>query len=209
MSTIEGSIKIISVFLASIVLGIFLPMTAGATVNPTSVNFGEVELGSSSTITLSVSNPNRLAEINVSFSIDGGVCGFTIDRRVMSIPAGQRGLLRVNFTPLATGRCSATLLVESTAPEVIRVSLMGVGIMPRAVPPSTIVIGDFDTGIIDRECDEGLISERINKCGNDAKNHGKFVSCVARLTNELKRNGIITEEEKDIIQGCAAEAKIP
>jgi hypothetical protein len=209
MKTIKASIRMTSIPLVLIVLSLLLPMPADATVYPTSVNFGEVELGSSSTMTLSVINTNRLAEINVSFSIDNELCGFTIDRREMSIPAGQRGLLRVNFAPGTTEECSTILRVESTAPEVIRVTLMGIGIMPKPAPVSNIVIGDFDTGIIDKQYEGQLISERINKCGKEAKNHGKFVSCVARLTNELKRKGIISEEEKDVIQRCAAQARIP
>ena len=86
---------------------------------------------------------------------------------------------------------------------------MGIGIMPEPAPLSTIVIGDFDTGIIDKVYEGQLISERIGQCAREAKKHGKFVSCVAHLTNELKREGLITEEEKDTIQGRAARARIP
>lgn len=209
MRRIKASIGITLISLVLMISSLLMPMQADAAVYPTSVDFGEVELGSSKSITLSVSNPNRLAEIHVSFSIDDGLCGFTIDRREMFIPAGQRGLLRVDFAPRTTGACSAILRVESTAPEDIRVPLTGVGIMPKPAPLSAIVIGDFDTGIIDKQYEGQLISERIDECEKQAKNHGKYVSCVAHLTNELKRAGIITEEEKDVIQGCAAQARIP
>ena len=90
-----------------------------------------------------------------------------------------------------------------------RVPLMGIGIVPTPPPPRTIMIGDFDTGTVDTLYEGQLISERIEQCAREAKNHGRFVRCVAHLTNDLKREGIITEEEKDAIQECAARARIP
>lgn len=209
MKTIKGSVRIISISLALIVSGMLFPMLARASVHPDVVDFGEVVVGSSSTITLSVTNPNPTLEIDVSFSIVGGACGFAIDRREMSIPSGQRGLLQINYAPRDLGACSAILQVESTGSEVIPVPLRGIGVAANPAPPSTIVIRDFDTGIIDNLYDGQLISQWIADCADKAKNHGKFVSCVAHLTNELKREGIITEEEKDVIQGCVAQARIP
>ena len=40
-------------------------------------------------------------------------------------------------------------------------------------------------------------------------NHGEFVSSVSHLTNSLKKNGIISGNEKGKIQKCAAKAYIP
>lgn len=45
-------------------------------------------------------------------------------------------------------------------------------------------------------------------CAESANNHGKFVSCVAHLTNDWLKNGDITAEEKDAIMSCAAETDI-
>ena len=47
------------------------------------------------------------------------------------------------------------------------------------------------------------------QCANAVNNHGAFVSCVAHLTNELKKGGTITGQQKDAIQSCAAQANIP
>jgi hypothetical protein len=75
----------------------------------------------------------------------------------------------------------------------------------------TIVIDGCDTGVKDRLVDNGKssISQKIDKCAESAKNHGEFVSCVAHLTNELQKAGIITGKEKGAIQSCAAQANIP
>jgi len=74
----------------------------------------------------------------------------------------------------------------------------------------TVVIHGCDTGVADQVLDGGsLISEKIAECAAVAQNHGQFTSCVARLTNDLKRTGGITGQQKGAIESCAAQADIP
>jgi len=210
MKTIKDSVRTIAISLVLIVSGMFLPMLTSASVSPAFVDFGEVIVGSSSTRSLRVTNTNAVP-IEVTFSIPRNGCGFSINSRPLSLgvdDVDKSGLIQVIYAPRDLGPCSAMLYVTIIG-SVQRVPLMGIGIMPKPAPLSTIVIGDFNTGIIDKQYEDQLISARINECAKEVKNHGKFVSCVARLINELKRDGIITEEEKDTIQGCAAQASIP
>ncbi len=75
---------------------------------------------------------------------------------------------------------------------------------------ATVVIGDCDSGVENLLFDDGCtISDLIAECAAGADNHGQFVSCVAHLTNGLKREGIISGKEKGAIQSCAAQADIP
>lgn len=53
------------------------------------------------------------------------------------------------------------------------------------------------------------ISDQINDCAVGASNHGGFVSCVAHLTNNLKKSGVINDQQKGSIQSCAGGARIP
>jgi hypothetical protein len=53
------------------------------------------------------------------------------------------------------------------------------------------------------------MSDLVGKCAEEAENHDEFVSCVAHLINDLKKNGVITGMEKGKIQKCAAKADIP
>ncbi len=84
-------------------------------------------------------------------------------------------------------------------------------------PPSstTIVIVDkygniYDTGIENQTLADGeTINDKIQKCKENARNHGDFVSCMAHLTNYLLKNGYITNKEKGIIMNIAARADIP
>ncbi len=58
--------------------------------------------------------------------------------------------------------------------------------------------------------DDGCtMADLIAECAEGAANHGDFVSCVAHLTNEWKRAGLITPQEKGAIQSCAAQSTIP
>jgi len=75
--------------------------------------------------------------------------------------------------------------------------------------PAMVVIDGCDTGVTDQEFDGTTISGEIAECAASAGNHGEFVSCVAKLTNDLKKDGVITGKEKGAIQSCAAQADIP
>jgi hypothetical protein len=73
----------------------------------------------------------------------------------------------------------------------------------------TIIIDGCDTGVKDRDYNGKSITASILECAANAKNHGKFVSCVAALTNTLKKAGVITGAEKGAIQSCAAQSNLP
>jgi hypothetical protein len=51
-----------------------------------------------------------------------------------------------------------------------------------------------------------LFSEQIRACAIAATSHGKWVSCVAALTNAANKSGAITGKQKGAIQSCAARA---
>jgi hypothetical protein len=66
-----------------------------------------------------------------------------------------------------------------------------------------IVINGCQTGVIDRDYEGNHISEWIDNCNLTTKNHGEFVSCVAKLTKKLKQTGLITKREKHILRRCS------
>jgi hypothetical protein len=53
------------------------------------------------------------------------------------------------------------------------------------------------------------ISDLIAACAEGASSHGKFVSCVSHVINNLKKAGTITGKQKGAIQRCAAQADLP
>ncbi|HEY2292219.1 MAG TPA: PA domain-containing protein [Thermoanaerobaculia bacterium] len=75
---------------------------------------------------------------------------------------------------------------------------------------ATVIIGGCNSGVPNTTFPTGCrISDQINDCAVDAKNHGAFVSCVSNLTNTLKANGVISGSQKGAIQSCAGQASIP
>jgi len=60
----------------------------------------------------------------------------------------------------------------------------------------------------DAMCYDWYGFEYIVECAEKANNHGKFVSCVAHLTNDWLKNGDITAEEKGAIMSWAARSDI-
>jgi len=65
------------------------------------------------------------------------------------------------------------------------------------------VIGDCDSGVQDPG---GNISGMLAACERRS-NPGAYVSCVAKKTNKLKRQGVISGKEKRRIQNCAAQTE--
>jgi hypothetical protein len=74
----------------------------------------------------------------------------------------------------------------------------------------TVVINGCNSGVPNTVFPSGCtISDMIVECAENASNHGRFVSCVSHLTNDLKKAGTITGQQKGAIQSCAAQANIP
>jgi hypothetical protein len=70
----------------------------------------------------------------------------------------------------------------------------------------TIVIGDVNTGVPNILFAGGCTSsDLIAQLAASSTNHGDFVSAVAHLTNEWKKNGIVSGNQKGAIQSAAAK----
>jgi hypothetical protein len=74
----------------------------------------------------------------------------------------------------------------------------------------TVVIDGCNSGVPNTFFSSGCtITDLVMNCAQGARNHGAFVSCVAHVTNDLKKSGNITGAQKGAIQSCAAKANIP
>ena len=67
-----------------------------------------------------------------------------------------------------------------------------------------IVIEGRDTGV----ADEGGMQATIDQCAADASSHRKFVKCVRKYANGLKRQGIISKQERKAIKLMAKRSGI-
>jgi hypothetical protein len=77
-------------------------------------------------------------------------------------------------------------------------------------PEPTVIIEGCDSGVSNTQLARGCtISERIQQCDDDAKNHGAFRRCVSMLGDSLQKDGVLTGPEKDRILSCAGQAGRP
>ena len=81
---------------------------------------------------------------------------------------------------------------------------------PISIVTPTVVIDGNDTGVPNAVLADGCtVADLIAQLADQARNHGQFVSDVSRLTNDLKRDGVLTGKEKGAIQKAVAQASIP
>lgn len=86
----------------------------------------------------------------------------------------------------------------------------GDDLCPNSDSRPTVWIGTCDSGVPNVQVKPGCyLADQLAECAVGAKNHGAYVSCIAHLTNSLKKAGVITGAQKGAIQRCAAQADIP
>ncbi len=79
----------------------------------------------------------------------------------------------------------------------------------RSAIGGVVRIGDCDTQVENALVSNGCtMMDRIAQCGDEARNHGEFVSCVTHLTNDWRREERISQEDRTRIQICAARSSV-
>ena len=74
----------------------------------------------------------------------------------------------------------------------------------------TVVIGTCNSQVPNTLLLHGCkITDGLDVCANEARNHGQYVACVALATNILKAAKVITGQQKGAIQSCAASSNLP
>lgn len=208
--------SLICVLLFSLVLivsGMITPEIAnGSITTDTLLDFGDVVKGSSKTITLKITNlTTDPLTLRMTFSSDV-TCSFSITgSSVVDILEHETIDVGVTYEALSIGSCEGTLYIyySGSTSGTETVTLLGNGVEEIEPTSSTIVIDGCDTGVNDQAYEDNgiIISQSIAECANEVKNHGEYVSCVAEVTNQLKKAGNISAEEKGAIDSCAAQAK--
>ncbi len=214
-------VRVLSIFVALLFLGMFFPALSKASIsvdNPESVEnpdeslkFGNVAIDSQKTISVGIKNQNETAAIKVYFRLDSGqTCGFSFDENAQGLEVlpGEIGYVDVTYGPSELMECSGSLIVLYIGGGYgnLPVPLVGMGV-PSA--PSTVVIDGQDTGVENRLHEEQTVSERLEKCSENAKNHGQYVRCIALMTRKLRKAEVLTREEGQTIIKAAAHANIP
>lgn len=128
-------------------------------VSPSSIDFGNVLIGSSATQTVIISNRGReaLTINNISISAEGGYAALSFSQSndcPQNIIPGSGCNINVLFSPITGGSLSATLIISSNDPDesVLNIPLSGYGIWQVEPPVPDIEVSpssiDFGTVIL-------------------------------------------------------------
>jgi hypothetical protein len=122
---------------------------AGLTSNPASLNFANVNVGSSNSQTVTLTNTasgtlsiSKVAATGTGFSASG----ITVP---LNLAKGGQASLKVTFNPTAMGAATGSVTVTSNASNPnLTVALSGVGITPQiAVVPANVAFGSVPVGV--------------------------------------------------------------
>lgn len=198
--------------LTFIAWGVFFPSIAAGAVYPETADFGDVAVGSTSSIPLEIKNTTSSTVI-LYFKYEHYTCGFSLPPQETVLHPDKSIEVEITWTPAQDSEgstCSDTLKVIYGLDlyETVLITGNAVPAGSNKDPNGTIVIGDCDTGVEDRVYDGRLISEWIGECTAGARNPCRLLRCISALTTELKKAGIITCQDKRAIQGCAAQVKL-
>ncbi|MCZ7612709.1 MAG: choice-of-anchor D domain-containing protein [Ignavibacteriaceae bacterium] len=121
-------------------------------ISPSSLNFGNVVLGSSSTLQTTISNPDTIDLVINGITSSNGEFIFTPNTFPDTITAGGSQVFDVTFTPTVTGLLSGTLTITHNAsgsPTVYSVQGTGVAagfsISPASLSFGNVVLGSSST----------------------------------------------------------------
>jgi len=81
----------------------------------------------------------------------------------------------------------------------------GVDVCPNSIMTETVVIRGCDTGVVNMVFDDGCtLADVVQLAGDEARNHGAFVSSIVKLADALQRTGWIDRREAVSLVRCAA-----
>jgi len=138
-------------------------VAAGAlSANPTSLSFGNVNTGSTGTLSETITNIGGTSVTVSQVGVTGtglSVSGITTP---LTLNAGQSTNLTVSFAPGTGGAVSGTLTITSTASNpTLTIPVSGTGVAPGALTanPTSLSFGNVSTG------SKGTLSETITNTG--------------------------------------------
>ena len=222
------AMKMVTIFVALIVCGMFFPgLARGEDLNVDTelregvnteldLDIGNVVLGEGQITTVGISNQSSETTYTLILALNkAAACTseftYTGPNVESGFEPGETLNVQVTFTPTALGPCTAWLsimYIGSLGGEV-KINFTANGIEEASETFGPIVIGEFTTSVMNRliEIDEhttSTLAEMIDECEDKSERRGQLMRCVAWTTGELCRAGDITKKEKRELRRFAA-----
>src|SRR3954470_7290038 len=120
-------------------------------VNPTSLSFGNVSVGSSKSLSLVLSNSAPTGSQNISIpqiTLTGAAFSTVLPNLPLVLTPGQSFTLNVSFAPTGAGGATGNLSISVTGGQAVTVGMSGTGLAAGqlSVSPSTLTFGNVNVG---------------------------------------------------------------
>lgn len=201
-------VRILSISLALIFLGMVAICLAFEATTPTSVEFGEVAVGNEepAVFALLINNPNPSFAMTVNLSLVNGVCGFSVEPAEIELAPNGSGNTTVFYKPTGVGYCEDDLSVYYGRGQPVLVHVTGTGV---PAGPSTVIIDGQDTGVENKTYQGETVSYWLDALAAEARNHGQYVRGVALMVRKMHKADVLSREDMKVIMKAAAHANIP
>lgn len=216
------AMRMVTIFVALIVCGMFFPNPARGDENLSSdigyvndegyivVEFEDLQLDEPSTVPVVISNDSAYdLRLILLFNQDAD-CNFQYDGPyIQTLAPGDPLNVDFTYTPSDEDVCTAELqIMYSGSPSGVVVMKL-IGELEIKEEPQYIIIGGLNTGVEDRKDEDGeYISDRFRRCEEDAYNPGRMVRCITWNAKQLKWNATISSKENRTIRTTAVKAAI-
>ncbi|OEU67439.1 MAG: hypothetical protein BBJ57_00615 [Desulfobacterales bacterium PC51MH44] len=185
----------ISTALIAAVMFFTSPTNASVSSDRESVDFGKVEMGSSSTTTVNISNPDNRALTLTAFVFQMGSCGFSVRPQLpIELPGGGTVSVEIEYAPSALGSCYDILHVSTSNRAITgEVVLIGTGV---EAPGKSLTVEEllefFDTSVYYENLED-------SKPVKSAKKRLNTLRSKIEAAGDLIENGNIDEACRQLL----------
>jgi hypothetical protein len=211
------AMRMVTIFVALVVCGMFFPdLARGEDLSSDKgfiAKFEDLQLNEKSEpFPVVITNESgKTLKLLPQFKSDGNCeFGFAYDGPWLSagVAPGESLFVSFTYTPSNYDECGATLDILNMLDMAILATIKVIGVLEEpGEEPRTfgeIVIGGFNTGVLDREDEDGeLISDMIRECKETATNIGSAQRCISRLTKHLMWHDKLSREERQALMNTA------
>jgi hypothetical protein len=160
MITQKNYLNLIGLLVALIIGVLLLPGLSHAAVTVEGeFDFGEVEVGTSKSATLTISNPDY-SDDEISYLTFINNCSFSISPEV-SLPIALPEDININYAPLLEGPCESSLMISTYKGARAMVTLTGTGVIKKEISIDGIL--DFFNSCVDDGSLEGYVPDKSGK----------------------------------------------